>query len=78
MPKPVAEEIIVPEGAVIPVYDLIGHDSNAGAIIGGVRRALKRAGNPPEVVDSFTEQAMGGDYDHLLRVAMTFTEMLDD
>jgi hypothetical protein len=25
-------------------------------------------------VDSFTEQAMAGDYNHLLRVAMAFTD----
>jgi hypothetical protein len=67
-------EIIQPEGLIQPEYDLIGHDSNAGAIIGGVRLALKRAGNDREIVDSFTEQAMAGDYNHLLRVAMAFTD----
>jgi hypothetical protein len=53
---------------------LIGVDGNAFSIMGYVRRELKRAGNPPSVVDAYTEQAQAGNYDNLLRVSITFLD----
>lgn len=71
-------EIEVPADLVKPTVRLVGEDGNAFAIMGRVERALRRAGNPPEVIDSYLDQSQAGDYDHLLRVAMAFTEHEDD
>lgn len=49
------------------VVELVGHDGNAFAIIGRVQRALRAAGIEPA---PFMEEAMAGDYDHLLRTCM--------
>ena len=50
--------------------DLINEDGNAFAIIGRVTKALKAAGIEREHIDTYTSDAMSGDYDHLLRVTM--------
>jgi hypothetical protein len=63
----------MPADAVPGELDLIGLDGNAGSVIGAVARALKRAGNPPEVVDQFRVEARSGNYDHLLATAMVWT-----
>lgn len=49
---------------------LVGQDGNAFVIIGRVRTALRRDGVAKEELDAFSEEAMSGDYDHLLRTAM--------
>lgn len=67
-------EITVPEGIIRPEVELIGEDGNAFSILGRVKGALKRAGNNSEVVDSYLEQAMSGDYDHLLAVTLAFVD----
>jgi hypothetical protein len=46
--------------------NLVGHDGNAFAVIGTVRKALRRAGASQAVLDAFTEEATAGDYDHVL------------
>jgi hypothetical protein len=66
--------ITVPEGIVRPEVQLVGEDGNAFSILGRVSKALKRAGNDESVVDAYMEQAMAGDYDHLLSVTMAFIE----
>ena len=53
---------------------LLGIDSNAGAIMGTVTRALRAAGNPTSVLDAYRREAMSGDYDHLLAASMTYLE----
>jgi hypothetical protein len=58
-----------------PKVSLVGHDSNAFAIMDTVVRALKREGNPREVIEAFREEAMSGDYDHLLATALAYTEL---
>ncbi len=55
---------------------LSGHDGNAFTILGSCRRAAERAGLPPEVVKAFTEEATAGDYDHLLRTAMRWFDVV--
>ena len=67
-------DITVPEGIIRPEVELVGEDGNAFAIMGRVQKALKRAGNDSEVVDSYLKQAMSGDYDHLLAVTLAFVE----
>lgn len=48
--------------------ELIGKDGNAFAIIGAVTKAMRQAGLAPHIIDQYREQAMSGDYDHLLKV----------
>ena len=56
------------------VVQLEGEDGNAFSIIGRVRKALKRGGHA-DLVKAFTEEAMSGDYDHLLQTAMEYVEV---
>ena len=50
--------------------ELIGQSSNAFAIMGTVKNALSRAGVSEEEVEQYMEEAMGGNYDHLLQTTM--------
>ena len=54
---------------------LSGEDGNAFSIVGNVRRALKRAGATNEELAEFSEEAMSGDYDHLLQTAMAWVNV---
>lgn len=67
-------DIVLPDDLIAPDVELVGIDGNAGVIMGTVARALRKAGNSTEIVDGFYTQAMSGDYDHLLRVAMAYTD----
>lgn len=55
---------------------LTGNDGNAYAIMGSVRRALKRAKISADEIDEYMKQSMSGDYDNLLRVAMSWVTVL--
>lgn len=66
--------ITVPDNLITATVPLVGEDGNAFAIMGRVIKALKAAGNDQSVIDSYTEQAMSGDYDHLLQVTLAFVE----
>jgi hypothetical protein len=70
----------VGEGTVnSPWYDLdvqlTGGDGNAFAILGGVQKALRRAGVPAKEISRFQEEATSGDYDHLLQTAMCWVNV---
>lgn len=54
-----------------PRVKMIGEDGNAFSILGKVNKALKKAGRPKDG-KRFLEEAMQGDYDHLLRTAMKY------
>ena len=54
---------------------LTGNDGNAMSIMSNVGRALMRNGVPKEEVDSFYQEAMSSDYDHLLQTAMRWVEV---
>lgn len=54
---------------------LTGQDGNGFFIIGRVSRALKEAGVPKPEIDEYTNGAMSGDYDNLLRVTMETVEV---
>jgi len=54
---------------------LSGEDGNAFFIIGRVTKALKRAGANAEDVKAFTDDAMSGDYDNVLRAAMRYVSV---
>lgn len=54
---------------------LVGEDGNAFAVLGRVREALRKAGVSREVIESYTREAMAGDYDHLLAVTMQYVDV---
>jgi hypothetical protein len=54
--------------------ELVGQDGNAFAIMGRVQRAMKQAGYSQTALAEYSEASMSGDYNHLLRVAMDWTE----
>ena len=49
---------------------LTGNDGNAFAIMGAVRKALRRAKVSSEEIAEYTAQSTSGDYDNLLVTAM--------
>lgn len=55
----------------MPKFDttvkLVGTDGNAFAILGKVKGALSKAGASTDEVKLFLDEAMSGDYNHLLR-----------
>jgi hypothetical protein len=53
---------------------LTGNDGNAFAILGKVQKALKRAGEK-DAANDFMQEAMSGDYDHLLQTAMKYVSV---
>jgi hypothetical protein len=55
--------------------ELVGHDGNAFAIMGRVSKAMQRAGVDREDIDQYKKESMSGDYDHLLRVAMSYVNV---
>ncbi|HEY5529992.1 MAG TPA: hypothetical protein VIL51_11195 [Thermoleophilia bacterium] len=52
---------------------LAGEDGNAYAILGRFQREARREGWSPEQITAVMDDAMSGDYDHLLRVMMENT-----
>lgn len=53
---------------------LVGTDGNAFALIGKVRRALRREGYG-DLVEKFTKEATSGDYDHVLQTIMRYVDV---
>lgn len=47
--------------------DLSGPEGNAYSILGKFQEAARRAGWPKEEIDRVIQQAVSGDYEHLLR-----------
>jgi len=58
-----------------PKVKLIGEDGNAFHILGKTARTLKEAGYTKEEVNEYLQQAMSGDYDHLLGVTMEWVDV---
>lgn len=54
---------------------LLGEDGNAMAMIGAVRRGLRRAGVPNAELDAFSQEAMSGDYDHVIQTCMKWVDV---
>ena len=61
--------------AVKPELELAGGDGNAFAILGRARRAAREAGWSREKIDAVLEEAMSGDYDHLLQTTMKYFDV---
>ena len=54
---------------------LTGEDGNAFFIMGKVKTALRRGGATQEEVQQYLDEAMSGDYDHLLGVTMQWVNV---
>jgi hypothetical protein len=56
---------------------LIGTDGNAFALITKVSNALKWSGQPDamETAEKFREEAMKGDYNHVLQTILKYVEV---
>ena len=57
------------------VVKLTGEDGNAFAILGKVKREMKRNGVDPQIINDFMNEAMSGDYNHLLQTCMEYVEV---
>ncbi len=53
-----------------PELKLIGQDGNAFMVLGLAQRAAKKAGWTKEEIEDFMDEAMSGNYDHLLQTCM--------
>ena len=56
------------------VVQLTGNDGNAFSILGRVGRAIVKS-NHPELAEAFMQEAMAGDYDHLLMTCMRYVNV---
>lgn len=54
---------------------LIGTDGNAFAIIGKVRQCLRAAKVPQDEIQKYLDEAMSGDYNHLLSTTMEWVNV---
>lgn len=54
---------------------LTGQDGNAFAVLGRCREAARNAGLSEDEIANFMDEAMAGDYDHLLQTAMRWFEI---
>ncbi len=54
---------------------LSGHDGNAFAIIGKVRNVMRAKKVSEEEIKLFSEEAMSGDYDHLLQTCFKWVDV---
>lgn len=54
---------------------LSSRDGNAFAVIGAVAKAMRAAGISQEEISAFEEEAMSGDYNHLLQTAMATVDV---
>jgi hypothetical protein len=66
------DRIEIPEDK--PTVQLVGLDGNAYAILGRARHAMTAHGWDKALIDQYHAEATSGDYDHLLRVTMEYTE----
>ena len=55
-----------------PTLAMVGEDGNAYAILGRAQRVARQAGWPQETIKAVMDEAMAGDYDHLLCTMMTY------
>jgi len=54
---------------------LTGKDGNAFAVLGNVKQALRKAKIPQEEISQFMNEAMSGDYSHLLGTCMKWVSI---
>ena len=54
---------------------LVGEDGNAFMVLGLVSKALRRGGVSDEERKAFFDEAVAGDYDHLLQTVMAWVNV---
>ena len=54
---------------------MVGEDGNAFAILGRVKRIMRRAGLPDSEWEAFHTEATSGDYDNVLMTVMKWFEV---
>ena len=54
---------------------LTGQDGNAFNLISLVRTALRKNGVPQDKIEEFVDDAMSGDYDHVLQTCMKWVDV---
>lgn len=54
---------------------LTGKDGNSFAILGEIKKAMRKASIEDEEIDKFYAEAMEDDYDHLLRTCMKYVNV---
>lgn len=59
-------------------YTLVGVDGNAFSIMGYVRNAMKREHCTKEEIDAYTNDAMSGEYHHLVNVSVEMCDKLNE
>jgi hypothetical protein len=69
------EDVEVKLDRIKPKVKLVGRDGNAFYIMGAVRQALAQAKYSKEEIDKIMKEMQSGDYNNLLRVAMTYCEV---
>jgi len=55
--------------------ELVGQDGNAFAVMGSVIKELKANDVPQEEIDAYMDEAMAGDYNHLLQTTMKWVNV---
>jgi len=68
---------MLPAGLQKVKVNLAG-DGNAFFILGRVTLAMRKAGYPKDVIDSFLKETQSGDYDHLLQTVMEWVDEPDE
>lgn len=63
-----------------PKYPLINakvsqYNGRIEPVVGTIKRAMKRAGVPQHEIDAFVREAMASDFDHVLKVCMTYVNV---
>jgi hypothetical protein len=54
--------------------ELVGLDGNAFSVMGAFQRAARQQGWKPDEIKAVLDEAMTGDYDHLLATIIEHTE----
>lgn len=52
------------------VLELVGMDGNAFAVMGAFKKAARKQGYKNDEIDKVLDEAMNGDYNHLLQTIM--------
>ena len=62
-----------------PRYDIVvkltSRDGNAFAVLGEVRKQLKKAGAGPAMIQEFLKEATAGNYDELIQTCMRWVHV---
>ncbi len=58
-----------------PEVQLVGRDGNAFAVMGAAKQAARTAGWSQGHIQKYLQEAMEGDYNHLLQVTMKYFDV---